>query len=67
MATAKNRAVDEGRRAAMMDAKHRELEFTTASSLARYVQGPILRGLRGESRAAAASLLKLTAEMSSLL
>jgi RNA polymerase sigma-70 factor, ECF subfamily len=32
MTTAKNRAVDEGRRTAMMGAKHRELEYTTTSS-----------------------------------
>ena len=31
MTTAKNRAVDEGRRTAMMDAKHRELEHAAAS------------------------------------
>jgi RNA polymerase sigma-70 factor (ECF subfamily) len=32
MITAKNRAVAEGRRTAMMDAKHRELEYATTSS-----------------------------------
>ena len=32
MTTAKNRAVDEGRRTAMMDAKHRDLEYASASS-----------------------------------
>jgi RNA polymerase sigma-70 factor, ECF subfamily len=32
MTTAKNRAVDEGRRTAMMGAKHRELEYATTSS-----------------------------------
>jgi RNA polymerase sigma factor (sigma-70 family) len=31
MTTAKHRAVDEGRRTAMMDAKHRELEYAAAS------------------------------------
>jgi len=31
MTTAKNRAVDEGRRTAMMDAKHRDLEYASAS------------------------------------
>jgi RNA polymerase sigma-70 factor, ECF subfamily len=33
MTTAKHRAVDEGRRTAMMDAKHSELEYTTASRM----------------------------------
>jgi RNA polymerase sigma-70 factor (ECF subfamily) len=33
MTTAKHRAVDEGRRIAMMDAKHRELEYATASPI----------------------------------
>src|ERR1700680_75093 len=31
MTTAKNRAVDEGRRTAMIDAKHSELEYAAAS------------------------------------
>lgn len=33
MTTAKHRAVDEGRRIAMKDAKHRELEYATASPI----------------------------------
>jgi RNA polymerase sigma-70 factor, ECF subfamily len=33
MTTAKHRAVDEGRRTAMMDAKHSELEFASASRM----------------------------------
>jgi RNA polymerase sigma-70 factor (ECF subfamily) len=32
MTTAKNRAIDDGRRIAMMDAKHREIEYGAASS-----------------------------------
>jgi RNA polymerase sigma-70 factor, ECF subfamily len=32
MTTAKNRAVDESRRTAMMDAKHRQLEYATSSA-----------------------------------